>query len=107
MLPSCRQPIAAGDAREQRSQDLTRPHRPVRALRRAVGRRFDGAASLQSMEVEMRAAADLSEAVTHVLGTFCYLWVRAGQLELWCRKRDSNPRPHHYEAGNRMVSGLR
>ena len=25
---------------------------------------------------------------------------------LWCRKRDSNPRPHHYEARNRGISGV-
>jgi hypothetical protein len=35
--------------------------------------------------------------VTHVLGTGCYLCVRAGHDFSWCRKRDSNPRPRHYE----------
>ena len=35
--------------------------------------------------------------VTHVLGTFCDLCVRAGHSGRWCRKRDSNPRPRHYE----------
>ncbi len=29
---------------------------------------------------------------------------RAGQARRWCRKRDSNPRPRHYEAKIRAVS---
>ena len=37
------------------------------------------------------------EVVTHVLGTICYPCLRAGHSNGWCRKRDSNPRPRHYE----------
>ena len=35
-----------------------------------------------------------------------YLCVRSGHNFKWCRKRDSNPRPHHYEARNRGVPGV-
>jgi hypothetical protein len=31
------------------------------------------------------------------LGPFRYLCLRDGQSRRWCRKRDSNPRPRHYE----------
>src|SRR5215469_15128483 len=37
------------------------------------------------------------EVVTHVIGTFRYLCLRSGQSFRWCRGRDSNPRPTHYE----------
>src|ERR1700756_2240225 len=32
------------------------------------------------------------KSVTHVLGTFCRLFVRTGQLKIWRRGWDSNPR---------------
>ena len=35
--------------------------------------------------------------VTHVLGTFRYLCVRAGHLEIWSGRRDSNPRPQPWQ----------
>ena len=37
------------------------------------------------------------EVVTHVLGTFCYLCLRAGQVRGGAAEGISNPRPHHYE----------
>src|SRR5262245_25033910 len=36
--------------------------------------------------------------------TICIISI--SQVVMWCRKRDSNPRPHHYEARNRGVPGV-
>jgi hypothetical protein len=32
------------------------------------------------------------EVVTHVLGTFCYLCLQAGQAKCWSGRMESNPR---------------
>ena len=37
------------------------------------------------------------EVVTYVLGTDCYRCLRSVQMLLWCRWKESNPRPSHYE----------
>jgi integrase-like protein len=45
------------------------------------------------------------EVVTHVLGTFCYPCLRAGQLKYWSEWQDLNLRPPRRERGVLMADG--
>ena len=74
----------------------------TRAIKPHATMRSEARSSLASGSLRRQVARPsfFSEVPTECLS------LSSTSAKYWCRKRDSNPRPHHYEARNRGVPGV-
>ena len=96
-LPELTYPLHDRDLLVTACGRLRRPCWPVKGsgIKEVAGQLYDFRPRLLRSGAENFAANRQPlrpKVVTHVLGTFCYLCVRAGHAYPWRRRRDSNPR---------------